>query len=184
MYVINKSMENVLNIKKRDKPLKILSYPHPALRRKSKNVDLKQNFKEIQELIPLMFKTMKFYGGIGLSAPQVGIHLNIVVIDLQDDKTSPIVLINPKILQTDGKIEMEEGCLSFPQMKGYVSRSSKIEIKYHDYEGTEKQEIINGLLAVVIQHEMDHLQGVLFIDHLSKMKREMIFKRMKKTGKL
>lgn len=161
------------------KPLKILTYPNPKLRRKSVAVK-ERNLPEIQKLIEHMFKTMRFYQGIGLAAPQVGVGFRVAVVDLQDGHTEPLALINPEIVKREGEMELVEGCLSFPHSSGHVQRSSKIEVRFLDYEGQEKTITAEGLLAACIQHEIDHINGILFIDHLSNLKRDMIIKRIKK----
>lgn len=166
------------------KPFKILTFPNLKLRRKCIPVDPTKNLSEIQTLIDQMFKTMIFYKGIGLAAPQIGVGFRVFVVDLQNGKTEPMSFINPKIIEMDGKMESLEGCLSFPQAFGYVERNAKIVVNYLDYNGQEKTLQAEGLLAACIQHEIEHLDGVLFIDKLSRLKKEMILKRFKKIGRL
>lgn len=162
------------------KPLKILTYPNPKLRKVCSDVREETNKEEVNELIKRMFFTMNFYEGIGLSAPQVGVSLNVVVIGVDEQ----IALINPKITKLEGKMEIEEGCLSLPHVSGYVSRNSKIEVEYIDQEWQKKTLSAIGLLAACIQHECEHLNGVLYIDHLSRLKRQMIIKKMRKAGRI
>ncbi len=166
------------------KPLKILKYPDVKLRRKSLLVRPEKNLEEVKILIEQMFKAMKFYGGIGLSAPQIGVGLRIITIDLQDGVSHPLAMINPEIVKSEGKIDSREGCLSFPQMESNIERSEKIKVKYLDDNAKEKEMNAEGLLACCIQHEMDHLNGILFIDKMSRMRQEMILKRLKKLGRI
>lgn len=165
------------------KPLKILTYPNQKLRRKSLPIKVDRHLSDIQKLIDQMFKTMKFFNGVGLAAPQVGVGFRVIVVDIQDGKMEPLALINPEIVKIDGEVETEEGCLSFPQMNGFIKRSQKIAVKYLDYNGEEKILEADGLLSICIQHEIDHLNGILFIDRVSRLKREMILKRVKKLGR-
>lgn len=169
---------------KQKKNLRILIYPNEKLRKKCALVDLEKDLPNIQKLIDLMFQTMKFFGGIGLSAPQIGVGFQVCVVDLQDGSTLPHAFINPKIVQFEGKVESEEGCLSFPGMRGHVERFSKIEVEYYNYNGSKQTLVAEGLLAICLQHEIDHLSGILFIDKVSNLKRNLILKRLKKIGRL
>ena len=118
--------------------LKLITYPNEILRKNCVDVIPNKHLQDIQKLIDKMFKTMRFYEGVGLSAPQIGVSFNVVVIDLQDGTTEPLSLINPKIIKFEGKTESLEECLSFPGIKCYVPRSSKIEVNFLDYNGLEK----------------------------------------------
>lgn len=181
----NKTMENEKSIPKLGfKPLKILTYPNAKLRIVSKNVRPEVNLKEVQELASLMHKTMKFMEGIGLAAPQVGIGLRVITINLQDGKTNPLTLLNPVLLNREGQQDSHEGCLSLPQVSGDVLRAQSIDIKYLDENAEEKTLHAEGLLAACIQHEMDHLEGILYIDRVSGLRRDMIIRRYKKIGRL
>ena len=141
---------------------------------------------EIRELLDDMLETMYAAPGIGLAAVQVGILKRIIVIDISKDKEkkSPLFLINPEIISKSKKTSVyEEGCLSLPGHFAEIERPAECQIKFVDYNGKEKQLIANGLLATCIQHEVDHLNGVLFIDYLSKLKKDMIIKKLIKHKK-
>lgn len=160
--------------------LKIVTLPtgNAKLRRTSVKVR-KSKLPEVQKLIPKMFEVLKFYRGIGLAAPQVGIGLRIIVVDLFDGSPN-YTMINPEILETEGEQESEEACLSIPYGKGSVKRANKIKVRYLDYFGVVHELGAEGLLSRVIQHEIDHLDGKLYIDYLSKLKKEIIAKKIKK----
>ncbi len=165
------------------KHLKIIQYPNSILLKKCSMVRPKNNIKEVQQLIDKMFSTMKFHEGIGLAAPQVGISLNVIVIDLQDGSPS-YSMINPKIIDQVGKQTILEGCLSVPHIQSHIERDDVIKVEYLDYDGKPQTLTTNGLLSAVCQHECQHLEGKLFIDHFSRLKREMMIKRFKKTGRI
>jgi len=166
--------------------LPIVEVPDPRLRQISKPVD--QVDDDLRRLIDDMFETMYAAPGIGLAAIQVGVPKRVLVIDLQEQESEdgepvrePRVFINPEILQTsDHDVPYNEGCLSVPEMYAEVDRPDSIRARWLDRDGTQKEEEITGLLAVCLQHEMDHLNGVLFIDHLSRLKREMLLKKLAK----
>ena len=159
---------------------KILTEPDQFLRQKSQNVERVDD--EIRRLMQDMLETMYAAPGIGLAAIQVGVPKRIIVIDLsKEEEKNPLYFVNPKIiLKSNTKATYEEGCLSVPNQFAEIDRPSKCDVEYLDYNG-EKQ-ILNakGLLATCIQHEMDHLEGILFIDYLSKLKRSMIVKKLSK----
>ena len=162
---------------------KILVEPNKLLRQVSQPVD-KVN-KEIQKLMDDMLETMYSANGIGLAAIQIGVPKNLVVIDLltKEKKKDPMFFVNPKILKKSSKMsKYEEGCLSIPNLFAEVKRPSECEIEYLDYEGNEKSLKATGLLATCIQHEIDHLKGILFIDYLSKIKRDIILKKLSKQN--
>ena len=162
---------------------KILVEPNKLLRQVSQPVD-KVN-KEIQKLMDDMLETMYSANGIGLAAIQIGVPKNLVVIDLltKEKKKDPMFFVNPKILKKSSKMsKYEEGCLSIPNLFAEVKRPSECEIEYLDYEGNEKSLKATGLLATCIQHEIDHLKGILFIDYLSKLKRDIILKKLSKQN--
>lgn len=161
--------------------LTILEYPDPRLRTKAKPVE---NFGEsLQNEIDAMFETMYAAPGIGLAATQVDIHKQLFVIDISEDKSAPLVFINPQIIELRGIEEMEEGCLSFPGVYAKVERADAVTIKSLDRRGNEFQMDADGLLAVCIQHELDHTQGKLFVDYLSALKRNRIRKKLEKEHK-
>ena len=163
---------------------KILTEPDPFLRQKSVNVEEVND--EIRSLMDDMLETMYNAPGIGLAAIQVGVPKRVIVIDLSknDEKKNPLYFINPQILTKSAKdTSYEEGCLSVPNQFAEISRPDKCKVKYLDYEGKEKILDAEGLLATCIQHEMDHLEGILFIDYLSKLKKSMIIKKLSKQKK-
>jgi peptide deformylase len=171
---------------------RIFETPDPVLRQISKPVDTFDD--ELKTLVADMFETMYEAPGIGLAAVQVGVPIRLLVIDLQepanpeDPESKPVrdpkVFINPEILwYSDIEVPYTEGCLSVPEQYAEVMRPDKIRAKWHDVEGKTYEEEIEGLLAVCLQHEMDHLNGVLFIDHLSRLKREMVLKKLAKWRK-
>ena len=160
---------------------KILTEPDKILRQVSKPVKVVGN--EEQDLMRDMLATMYAAKGIGLAAIQVGVPKRIIVIDLNRDEIQkePMYFVNPVIKNKDPlKATYEEGCLSVPNQFAEVDRPSKCEVEYLDYDGNKKLLKADGLLATCIQHEMDHLEGILFIDYLSKLKRSMIIKKLSK----
>ena len=162
--------------------LDILEYPDPRLRTLAKPVITVTD--EIRTLIDDMFETMYDAVGIGLAASQVNVHQQIVVLDLSDDNSEPRVFINPKIEVLDGDLEaMQEGCLSVPGFYEDVERIEHCLIKALDRNGEAFEIEARGLLAVCIQHEMDHLNGKLFVDYLSSLKRTRIRKKLEKLQK-
>ena len=161
--------------------LKILKFPDPKLRTKAKPV--KQVDDGIRQIIADMFDTMYKAPGIGLAATQVDIHQQIIVIDISKDKNQPLCLINPVLLKQEGKQHTEEGCLSVPEIYEDVERAESITVQALNQQGESFSLATNGLLAVCIQHEMDHLKGKLFVDYLSSLKRERIRKKLKKLKK-
>ena len=161
--------------------LPILEYPDPRLRTKAKPVTVFD--QALQSLIGNMFETMYTAPGIGLAATQVDFHQQLFVLDTSEDKNTPLVFINPEITELRGVEEMEEGCLSFPGEYATVERAESITVKAQDREGNPFEMEANELLAVCIQHELDHLQGKLFVDYLSALKRNRIRKRLLKEQK-
>jgi len=159
--------------------LEILHFPDPRLRQKADPVAVVD--KKIQSIVDDMFETMYSAPGIGLAAVQVNILKQIIVIDISEDKKQPLCLINPEILESQGEEKMEEGCLSVPGIYENVKRAETIKVSYLDREGKTIEREISGLLAVCIQHEMDHLVGKLFVDYLSEMKRNRIRKKLEKN---
>ena len=161
--------------------LNILKYPDKRLRTIAKPVISVD--ETIQQQVKNMFETMYDAPGIGLAATQVNFHQRIIVIDISDQCNEPICFINPKIIEKSGEIEWEEGCLSVPGQFAEIERPSSCDVEYLDYNGNKKLLKASGLLATCIQHEMDHLEGILFIDYLSKLKRSMITKKLSKQKK-
>ncbi len=138
--------------------------------------------EQVRALVPRMFATMYRAPGIGLAAPQVGVGLRLAVVDLMpDEKPSPIVLINPEVTaRSREEATREEGCLSLPGQYAEVTRPARVTVRYTDAEGAKRQIDAEGLLAACLQHEIDHLDGILFVDHLSALKRNMILRRLAK----
>ena len=162
---------------------KILTEPDPFLRQKSTKVE--EVTDEIRSLMDDMLQTMYDAPGIGLAAIQIGVPKRVIVIDLsKDEKKNPMYFVNPEILiKSEKDASYEEGCLSVPNQFAEISRPDTCKVKYLDYEGKEKILDAKGLLATCIQHEMDHLEGILFIDYLSKLKKSMIVKKLSKQKK-
>ena len=163
---------------------KIVIEPDPILRKKSENLEKVDN--DTRKLLDEMLKTMYAAPGIGLAAVQIGILKRLVVIDIskEDQKKNPLFLINPVITYKSKNTSVyEEGCLSLPGHFAEIERPSQCSVDYIDYNGKEKKLKADGLLATCIQHEVDHLNGVLFIDYLSKLKKDMIIKKLIKHKK-
>ena len=169
--------------------LPIVEVPDPRLRQISSPVEEVDD--EVRALVADMFETMYAAPGIGLAAIQVGVPKRLLVIDLQEPEEEggepvrdPRVFINPEIVQaSDQEVPYTEGCLSVPDQYAEVDRPDRIRARWLDVEGKPHEEDIEGLLATCLQHEMDHLNGILFIDHLSRLKREMILKKLAKQRK-
>lgn len=164
------------------KPLIIL--PDPVLRQISKPVERVD--APLRKLADDMLETMYDAPGIGLAAIQIGEPLRMLVIDLakEGDEPAPHVFINPEILaSTDDRSVYEEGCLSIPDYYAEVERPASVRVKYLDRDGKQQEVEADGLLATCLQHEIDHLDGVLFIDHISKLKRDIVIRRFKKLAK-
>ncbi|MEL7025416.1 MAG: peptide deformylase [Pseudomonadota bacterium] len=158
--------------------LNILEYPDPRLRTKATAVDAVDD--ALRQLIDDMFETMYEAPGIGLAATQVDVHKRLLVADVSEDRSAPYALINPVITHKDGLEVMEEGCLSVPGYYESVERAERITVEYLDRNGDSRTLETDGLLAVCIQHEIDHLDGKLFVDYLSQMKRQRIRKRLER----
>ncbi|MDE2197799.1 MAG: peptide deformylase [Rhodospirillales bacterium] len=159
----------------------ILIAPHPALRARARAVGSAAD-GEVRDLIARMFAAMYHAPGIGLAAPQVGVGLRLAVVDLMpDDKRAPIVLIDPQIVAASEELATrEEGCLSLPGHYADVTRPARVKIRHLDEQGARREIEADGLLAACLQHEIDHLDGVLFVDHLSVLKRNMILRKLAK----
>jgi peptide deformylase len=158
--------------------LTILEFPDPRLRKKAAPVEVVDD--ELRRLIDDMFETMYEAPGIGLAATQVDVHKRFLVADISAERNEPYVLINPEILEKDGTAVSEEGCLSVPGYYAEVNRAERIRVRYLDRDGNEQEMDAEGLLAICIQHEMDHLNGKLFVDYLSEAKRQRLRKRLEK----
>ncbi len=158
--------------------LNILHFPDERLRTIAKPVE--QVTDKHRTLIKNMLETMYDAPGIGLAATQVNFHERILVIDISEEKNEPIVLINPEILEKDGDQEFDEGCLSVPGIYETVHRAENIRVKALNQEGDSFEMNAHGLLAICIQHEMDHLVGKLFVDYLSQLKKQRIRKKLEK----
>ena len=163
---------------------KILIEPDPILRKKCESLEQVDN--DVRKLMKEMLETMYEAPGIGLAAVQVGILKRLIVIDISKDKEKrdPLFLVNPKIVHQSKETSIyEEGCLSLPGQFAEIERPAKCVLKYINYNGNEEELKAEGLLATCIQHEVDHLNGILFIDYLSKLKKEMIIKKLVKHKK-
>jgi len=158
--------------------LEILEFPDPRLRTKAAPVTVVDD--ALRALIADMFETMYAAPGIGLAATQVDVHRRLLVADVTSDKSEPHVLINPEILEKDGVTVSDEGCLSVPGYYEEVERAQHIRVRYLDRQGDPQEMEAEDLLAVCIQHEMDHLEGKLFVDYLSEAKRQRIRKKLLK----
>ncbi|MBZ9613302.1 peptide deformylase [Rheinheimera maricola] len=162
--------------------LHVLHYPDDRLRTVAKPVTTVN--AEIQQLVVNMLDTMYAEEGIGLAATQVNVHLRVVVIDVSEDRNEPMVFINPEIIARGGDTSYEEGCLSVPQSYGKVERAAEVTVKALDKNGNTFELKADGLLAICLQHELDHLVGKLFIDYLSPLKRDRIRKKLEKEAKM
>jgi len=158
--------------------LTILHFPDERLRTVAKPIE--QVDDTLRTIIDDMFETMYDAPGIGLAATQVNVHYRLIVIDISEEKNQPLVLINPEILEKEGVEEMDEGCLSVPGIYEKVQRADRVKVKAQDRHGEPFELEADGLLAVCIQHEIDHLDGKLFVDYLSTLKRQRIKKKLEK----
>ena len=161
--------------------LPILHYPDKRLRTVAKPVETVD--ESTRELVKNMFETMYDAPGIGLAATQINHHQRIIVIDTTEDKSNPICLINPEIIEKDGEIDWEEGCLSVPNYYDCVKRANHIKVRALNEQGESFELEADELLGVCIQHEIDHLDGILFVDHLSKLKQRRLKEKAKKLVK-
>jgi len=161
--------------------LDILRYPDPRLRNRAKAVEVVD--ARVRELVEAMLTTMYDANGIGLAATQVNVAKRVIVIDLSDDRNEPVCLINPEIVEKQGEEQMDEGCLSVPGVYETVTRAEWIRVRALDRSGASMELEADGLLAVCIQHEIDHLDGKLFVDYLSSLKRQRIRKKLEKENR-
>ena len=160
--------------------LEILEFPDARLRTRARLVQPADFTAAFQQLIDDMFETMYAAPGIGLAASQVDVHLRFMVIDVSEERNAPLVFINPEIRQHEGTQVSHEGCLSVPGIQAEVDRYASLRVAALDRHGQPFELDADGLLAVCIQHEMDHLDGKLFVDYLSPLKREMVKRRLAK----
>lgn len=158
--------------------LPILEFPDPRLRTVAKPVA--QVDDAVRRLVDDMFETMYDAPGIGLAATQVDVHLRLLVLDVSEDKNRPMVFINPEIIESEGSQVYQEGCLSVPGIYADVKRADRVRVRALDREGKAFEVDAGGLLAVCVQHEMDHLAGKVFVDYLSPLKREQVRKKLAK----
>jgi peptide deformylase len=161
--------------------LNILHFPDPRLRNKA--VPVEKVDDDIRQLAHDMLETMYEAPGIGLAATQVNVQKRVIVIDISEDNSEPLILVNPELLETEGEREFQEGCLSVPEAYEVVTRADTIKFKALDLDGNPFEMDAEGLLATCVQHEIDHLDGKLFVDYLSNLKRDRIRKKLEKHQK-
>jgi len=159
----------------------ILHFPDPRLRNLARPVE--EVDEEIRQLVDDMFETMYDAPGIGLAAIQINVAKRVIVVDVSEDKSEPLCFINPEILEKEGEETMDEGCLSVPEIYETVTRAEKIRVRALGRDGNTFEMDADGLLAVCIQHEIDHLDGKLFVDYLSNLKRQRIRKKLEKQSR-
>ena len=162
--------------------LTILEFPDPRLRNVAKPVEVVDD--DIRRLVDDLFETMYEAPGIGLAATQVNVAKRVLVMDISENKDQPLCLINPEILSKDGEEQMEEGCLSVPGFYEMVTRAEHVIVRALDRDGKSIEFEANGLVAVCVQHEIDHLDGKLFVDYLSVLKRQRIRKKLEKQHRI
>ncbi len=165
--------------------LKVYEYPHPILKKKAEKVAVVDD--QLRRVLDDMLETMYAENGVGLAAPQVGLSQRMVVIDIahEGEKPSPLYLVNPEIVWRSEETEIcEEGCLSVPEMRAEVERPASVRVTYLDYQGKECEILAEDFLAVAMQHELDHLDGVLYIDKISRLKRQMLLKKLEKNRRM
>lgn len=158
--------------------LEILTLPDPRLKKVAAEVTVFDD--QLSQLASDMLETMYAAPGIGLAATQVDHHIRLVVIDVSEDNSQPLVMVNPVITAKDGIQTHEEGCLSVPGIYAKVKRADQVTVRYQDLSGQVQELTAEGLLAVCIQHELDHLKGIVFLDHLSVLKRKLALKKLEK----
>lgn len=161
--------------------LQVLHFPDERLRTVAAPV--KEVNKDIQRIVDDMFETMYAEEGIGLAATQVDIHQRIIVIDVSENREQQLVLINPELLEQSGETGIEEGCLSIPEQRALIPRAERVKIRALNRDGEPYELETDGLLAICIQHEMDHLMGKLFVDYLSPLKRQRIRQKLEKLAR-
>lgn len=162
--------------------LQILEFPDPRLRTVAKPVEVFD--AALSTLVDNMFETMYAANGIGLAATQVDVHQRLLVLDVSETRDEPHVYINPELVETEGSETCEEGCLSVPGIYAEVSRAEKVRVRAQDRNGETFERDLDGMHAICLQHEMDHLKGKLFVDYLSPLKRNMVRKKLEKQRRL
>lgn len=165
--------------------LEIIDVPHPTLKKVALPVKDSEFNEELRQFVSDMIETMKEAPGVGLAAPQVNVSKRLLVVDVSAyyEKMEPFALINPEIIEKSGDTAIEEGCLSLPEFTAQIPRAKRIRVRYQDVEGSFHEIEDDDFLSIVIQHEMDHLNGITMLDHVSPMKREMYLKKLKKLQK-
>ena len=164
--------------------LTVYEYPHPVLKKKAEKVAAVDD--ELRRFMDDMLETMYESNGCGLAAPQVGESKRVVVIDIahEGEEPQPFFMVNPEIIWSSEEKEVcEEGCLSVPEMRAEVERPASVKVKYLDYQGDTRELLADEFLAVAVQHELDHLDGILYIDRISRLKRQMLVKKLEKNRK-
>jgi peptide deformylase len=161
--------------------LSIIEFPDPRLRHRADIVTVFD--KPLKKLVSDMFETMYAANGVGLAATQVNVHQRVLVADMSEERNQPLALINAQIIEKDGSQVYQEGCLSFPGLYADVTRALKVKVRAQDSAGAELVIEAEGSLAVCIQHELDHLDGKVFVDYLSPLKRSLLLKRLDKQRK-
>ncbi len=162
--------------------LKVYEYPHPVLKLKAERVPSVDD--SVRKILDDMLETMYAENGCGLAAPQIGLSQRLVVVDIahEGEEPRPMYLVNPEIVWRSEETEIcEEGCLSLPEMRAEVERPESIRVNYTDYNGKACELLAEDFLAVALQHEIDHLDGILYIDHISRLKRQMLVKKLEKV---
>ena len=162
--------------------LTILEFPDPRLRTRASPVAAVDG--SLRELIDDMLETMYAANGVGLAATQVNVHKRVLVTDVSDGRNEPRAFINPEVLSRDGREVSQEGCLSVPGYYDEIERAARVRVRALDRDGRAFEEDLDGLLAICVQHEIDHLDGKLFVDYLSEMKRQRVRKKLEKERKL
>jgi peptide deformylase len=165
--------------------LPIIDVPHPTLSKVAEPVKKSEINDELRQFIRDMIETMQDAPGVGLAAPQVNVSKRILVVDIssEEPEMKPFALINPEIVAHSGETGIEEGCLSIPEFTAEIPRYQSVSVRYLDENGVEQELQANGFLAIVLQHELDHLNGITMLDHVSAMKRFMYLKKLKKKQK-
>ncbi len=164
--------------------LKLYEYPHPILKKKAQKVEKVDD--DMRKFLDDMLETMYADAGVGLAAPQVGVSKRVVVIDIshEEEKMDPLYMVNPEIIwKSEEMVCGEEGCLSVPDQRAEVERFAAVKVKYLDYNGKEQELLAEDFLAIAVQHELDHLDGILYIDRISRLKRQMLLKKLEKMRK-
>lgn len=168
--------------------LEIIDVPHPTLKKIAKEVEPSEINDDLRRFIQDMIETMKDAPGVGLAAPQVNVSKRILVADPSSDEegaeSNPMAFINPVIVEKSGDTTFEEGCLSLPEFRADIKRAKQIKVEYLDIHGKKQSIEDEGFLAIILQHEIDHLNGITMLDHVSAMKRMMYLKKIKKIQRL